>query len=98
MRKSSVGGQASKPYFSEMWANNCPAGLLKNKKLDIFVPGFARHFLFRAGKQCELTINFDGEGYRAYADRTDPKQQPRHCLILKGKSHRIRAGVTTISI
>ena len=43
-----------------MWANNCPAGLLKNKKLDIFVPGFARHFLFRAGKQCELTINFDG--------------------------------------
>lgn len=26
------------------------------KKLDIFVPGFARHFLFRVGKQCELTI------------------------------------------
>ena len=50
-----------------MWANNCPAGLLKNKKLDIFVPGFARHFLFRAGKQCELTINFDGGGYRTYA-------------------------------
>ena len=43
-----------------MWANNCPAGLLKNKKLYTFVPGFARHFLFRAGKQCELTINFDG--------------------------------------
>ena len=26
------------------------------------MPGFARHFLFRAGKQCELTINFDGGG------------------------------------
>lgn len=24
-------------------------------------------FLFRSGKQCELTINFDGEGYRTYA-------------------------------
>ena len=45
-----------------MWANNCPAGLLKNKKLDIFVPGFARHFLFRAGKQCELAANFYGGG------------------------------------
>lgn len=55
------------PYFSKMWANNCPAGLLKNKKLYTFVPGLARHFLFRAGKQCELTINFDGEGYRTYA-------------------------------
>lgn len=51
----------------KMWANNYPAGLLKNKKLDIFVPGFARHFLFRSGKQCELTINFDGERYRTYA-------------------------------